>query len=527
MKDPIADSVEIKSIAGRIKPGCTWSDVFARAKLATPEPFAPDGGLLNLIDGEWGSPGRPRPTVSPTDGTVLGSLPMLESVDGNRAVRAAAAAAPAWAARDLDARRACIAATCKAMKTHRDTLAQLILWEIGKTWTAACNDVDRCISGVEWYVEQAPRMLEGRKPLGLVSNIASWNYPLSVLMHAVLVQALSGNAVIAKTPTDGGGYVIAVCMELARREGVPVSLVSGSGGALSDALVRHELIDCMSFVGGRATGRDIATDLVDTTKRYMLEMEGINAYGIWEFSQWSTLGAQIKKGYEYGKQRCTAYPRYVVQRKLLPAFLETHYAAVKSLRIGHPAVVANETDPLPTLDFGPLINARKVQELRAMIEEAELGGGIPVLASRLEKSLFLQGQSTDSYFAPYALLNVPRRCQLYHGEPFGPVDTIVVVDRVEELVAEMNVSNGSLCCSLATDDEKLAMKLKEELRGFKFGHNVLRSRGDKSEAFGGLGLSWKGCFVGGEHLVRAVTKGPGDETLAGHFEDHFRMPDGL
>jgi acyl-CoA reductase-like NAD-dependent aldehyde dehydrogenase len=346
-------------------------------------------------------------------------------------------------------------------------------------------------------------------------------------MHAVLVQVLSGNAVIAKTPTDGGGYAIAVCMELARREGLPVSLVSGSGGALSDALVRHELIDCMSFVGGRATGRDIATDLVDTSKRYMLEMEGLNAYGIWEFSQWSTLRAQIKKGYEYGKQRCTAYPRFVVQRRLLPAFLETHFSAVKSLRVGHPAVVANDTDPLPTLDFGPLINTRKVQELWEMIEEAEHSGGIPVLAGSLDRSLLAGGQSTDAYFAPYALLNVPRRCQLYHGEPFGPVDTIVVVDRVEELVAEMNVSNGSLCCSLATDDEKLAMKLKEELRGFKFGHNVMRSRGDKSEAFGGLGLSWKGCFVGGEHLVRAVTRGSGNETLAGSFEDHFRMPDGV
>lgn len=71
--------------------------------------------------------------------------------------------------------------------------------------------------------------MEGRKPLGLISNIASWNYPLSVLIHAVLVQCLAGNSVIAKTPTDGGIHAVTLAMALARRRGLPVSLVSGSG----------------------------------------------------------------------------------------------------------------------------------------------------------------------------------------------------------------------------------------------------------------------------------------------------------
>lgn len=511
----------------RVKPGAEWGSILKTARGVTPEAFTDSGGLLNLISGRWGAPGTPRSITSPNDGTVLGSLPMLEKPAALAGVAAAADEAPAWAATPLPRRIELVREACRLMRLHRETLAGLLMWEIGKPWATACNDVDRCVAGVEWYCDSITPMMEGRKPLGLVSNIASWNYPLSVLIHAVLVQNLAGNATIAKTPTDGGGYAIAMCMALARRVGIPVSQLAGPGGPLSEALVANPRIDCLSFVGGRATGRNIAIELVDTSKRFMLEMEGLNALGVWEFSQWPLLAAQLKKGFDYGKQRCTAYPRFVVQRKLLPAFLDMYFGVVRGLKFGHPAAVANDSDPLPTLDFGPLINAKKIEELEGMYEEAMQRGAMPIYHAGLEQGHFLPGQNRDAYFAPAAVLGVERGCRLYNAEPFGPLDSIVVVDRLEDLVTEMNVSNGSLCCSLATDDANLATRVRPELRGFKFGHNVTRSRGDRDEPFGGKGESWKGCFVGGKHLVRAVTQGPGDDELAGNFAELFRYPDDL
>lgn len=510
-----------------VKPGFDWPSILKSARAATPEAFSSTGGLLNLISGVWNSPGADKIITSPIDGSQLGTLPMLDKAYALKAVDAAANEAAAWAATPLDTRIQKVRDACAQMRLHRDTLAGLLMWEIGKPWAAACNDVDRCIAGVEWYCDNIAPMLKGRKPLGLVSNIASWNYPLSVLMHAVLVQNLAGNSTIAKTPTDGGGYAIGLCMALARRAGIPVSQIAGPGGPLSEALVRNPRIDCLSFVGGRATGRNIAVELVDTSKRYMLEMEGLNAFGVWEFSQWSLLASQLKKGYDYGKQRCTAYPRFVVQRTLLPAFLDMYLSVVKSLKFGHPAAVANDADPLPALDFGPLINTKKIEELTDMYDEALLRGAMPVYHASLADGSFIQGQNTSAYFPPGAVLGVEKGCRLYNAEPFGPLDSIVVVDRIEDLVTEMNVSNGSLCCSLATDDPALAARLKPELRGFKFGHNITRSRGDRDEPFGGKGESWKGCFVGGKHLVRAVTQGDGDDDLAGNFPDFFRYPDDL
>ncbi|MDQ2830523.1 MAG: aldehyde dehydrogenase family protein, partial [Chloroflexota bacterium] len=280
---------------------------------------------------------------------------------------------------------------------------------------------------------------------------------------------------------------------------------------------------CLSFVGGKTNGRDIAASLYNREKRYMLEMEGVNAYGVWDFSDWPALAAQLKKGFEYGKQRCTAYARYVVQRALFPRFLQMYLPVLASLRVGHP-LLADPDGDAPALDFGPLINARKVDELRHWYAEALGKGALPLFEGALAEALFVPGQDTAAYLAPAALINVPRNCALYHSEPFGPIDTIVVVDRIEELINELNLSNGALVGSIACDDERTARRIAGETRSFKVGVNQVRSRGDKAEPFGGSGESWKGCFVGGSYLVQAVTQGPPGERLYGHFPDYTLLP---
>lgn len=106
-------------------------------------------------------------------------------------------------------------------------------------------------------------------------------------------------------------------------------------------------------VDGRANARKIAPALDSMARvgqRHILETEGLNTWGIWDYTQWDGLAQHLRKGFEYGKQRCTAYPRYVVQRS-----------------------------PFPVLDFGPLINAAKVAELDAAFEEAVALGGVPLL----------------------------------------------------------------------------------------------------------------------------------------------------
>ena len=509
-----------------LKAGTSWADAWQRCLAVAPEAFQEDR-VLNLWGASWRADGRALPATSPVDGSPVAGPPRLGGATAEQAVRASLDQHRAWRHVPLAERRARVAATLDALTEHRELLALLLVWEIGKPWRLAQADVDRAIDGVRWYVDGIESMVEGRTPLdGPVSNIASWNYPMSVLAHAMLVQALAGNAVIAKAPTDGGVACLTLACALAAREGIPVSLVSGSGGELSEALVRAPEIGCVSFVGGRDTGAAVATAVTDLGKRHVLEQEGLNTWGVWDYTDWDALTAVVPKLFDYGKQRCTAYPRYVVQRALFPAFLETYLGVLGSLRFGHPLAVAAPGDPLPDLDFGPVIHAAKATELRAHFDSAVAARAVPLHVGDLDAGTFLPDQSRAAYLAPAAVLDPPASWELHHSEPFGPLDSIVLVDTESELLAAMNEGNGSLVASLATDDQEFAARVAPDLLAFKVGINKPRSRGDREEVFGGLGASWKGAFVGGDLLVRAVTYGADgpDEKLYGNFLSYSRYP---
>ncbi|MGW8377542.1 aldehyde dehydrogenase family protein [Streptomyces sp. ODS28] len=509
-----------------LKPGMSWPDAWARCVALAPEAFGADGRVRNLWNGTWHADGTPLPSTSPVDGGALAGPPLLDARSAGAAVRAALDQHRAWRHLALPERRARVAAALDALAEHRATLALLLVWEIGKPWKAAQADVDRALDGVRWYVDHIDGMLEGRAPLhGPVSNIASWNYPMSVLAHAMLVQALSGNAVIAKTPTDGGLCTLTLACALAVREGLPLTLLSGSGGELSEVLVRAPEIGCVSFVGGRDTGARVATAVADLGKRHILEQEGLNCWGIWDFTGWEALTPLLRKTFDYGKQRCTAYPRFVVQRSAFADFLAAYLPAVRGLRFGHPLAVAHPEDPLPELDFGPLINAAKAKELAGRTAEAVDRGAVPLHRGTLAEGRFLPGQDTSAYLPPTTLLSPPPASPLHHAEPFGPVDTLVLADTEAELLTAMNASNGALVATLSTDDRELYERLAPQIRAFKTGHGTPRSRGDRSELFGGYGASWRGAFVGGDLLVRAVTEGPPGERLPGNFPEYRLRPE--
>jgi acyl-CoA reductase-like NAD-dependent aldehyde dehydrogenase len=515
----------------RLKPGTSWEVTWARCRAAAPEAFDPTRAL-NLVGGEWQAIGVVDRHSSPVDDTPIPGPARVDRDAATAAVSFAVAEHGRWSQVDLDERRARVSDALDGLQAHRDLLALLLVWEIGKPWRLAQADVDRAIDGVRWYVEEIDRQLTvpgggQRQALpGPVSNIASWNYPMSVQVHAELVQVLAGNAVIAKTPSQGGFHCLTLAHALLRRAGLPVTLVSGVGSELGDILIRGEGIGALAFVGGRANGRKAAVSLADTGRRHILEQEGLNAWGVWEFSDWGGLAAHLKKGFEYAKQRCTAYPRYVVQRQLFDQFLAAYLPVVDQISFGHPLAVEDDDDPLPELDFGPVIHASKARDLRHHLAEAVTKGGVPLVRRSVESGRFLPDQDTSAYSAPACVLSPPSNWSLHHAEPFGPLDSIVLVDTEAELLAAMNASNGCLVASLATDEPEFAARVAEELDAFKVGINRPRSRGDREEFFGGRGASWKGAFVGGDLLVQAVTYGPeGDqERLYGNYPSYSLYP---
>ena len=162
----------------------------------------------------------------------------------------------------------------------------------------------------------------------------------------------------------------------------------------------------------------MATPLADLGHRHVLEQEGLNCWGVWEYGDWALLTGQIRKSFDYAKQRCTAYPRFVVQRSLFPEFLTAYLPAVGRCASATPGR-GGPDDPPPDLDFGPLITGAKVKELADQVDEAVAKGGVPLYRGSLDDGLFLPGQDTSGYLAPVAVLGPPRRPRSSTPSPSG------------------------------------------------------------------------------------------------------------
>ena len=267
----------------KLKAGTDFQSIFAKARSVAPEAFD-ETSIRNLIGGNWQVLGTAISHHSPVDNSEIIGPSMLTLNQTEEAVRQAVLMDTDWSKVSLDQRKAKVSHAIELLKANRDLIAQFLIWEIGKPWKLACADVDRCIEGVTWYLGEIDRQMEGRTPLtGPVSNIASWNYPLSVLIHAELVQLLAGNAVISKTPSQGGFHALTLSHALMAQAGLPVTLVSGSGAELAPALVSSPDLGALAFVGGRNNGRAAASSLKSLDKRHILEQEGLNSWGIWNY----------------------------------------------------------------------------------------------------------------------------------------------------------------------------------------------------------------------------------------------------
>ncbi|GAA2924713.1 hypothetical protein GCM10010518_09510 [Kitasatospora cinereorecta] len=147
-----------------LKPRTTWPEAWQRARAAAPEAFL-DDRVRNLWVATWHQDGRTLPATSPVDNTPVAGPPRLDAATAHQAVRASLDQHRAWPHIPLPERRARVCATLEALTEHRELLALLLVWEIGKPWRLTQADVDRAIDAVRWYTEHIERLLAGRTPL--------------------------------------------------------------------------------------------------------------------------------------------------------------------------------------------------------------------------------------------------------------------------------------------------------------------------------------------------------------------------
>lgn len=434
-------------------------------------PGLSDARLLRdkaLIGDAWsgGDDGATFPVHDPADGTLLGTVPDMGAAETRRAIAAAEAALPGWAALPGKARGQALRRWFELILEAGEDLARLVTAEQGKPLAEARGELGYASSFVEWFAEEAKRVNGEilpaptadrrihvlKQPVGVCAAITPWNFPLAMITRKAGAALAAGCTMVIK-PAEATPLSALALAELALRAGIPagvLNVVTTSDPApVGSELCASPVVRKLSFTGSTEVGRTLLRASAETIKKCSLELGGNAPLLIFADCDLDVAvqGAMTAK-FRNGGQSCIAANRILVEASIHDAFVARLAAAIAALNTGPGTDAANAVGPL--IDQGGLAKVeRHVAEAIAAGAEVRAGGGRHVLGG--------------NFYAPTLLTGATRDMALFREETFGPVAAIFRFADEAEAVALANDSRSGLAAYLFTRDLSRALRVSEAL----------------------------------------------------------------
>jgi succinate-semialdehyde dehydrogenase/glutarate-semialdehyde dehydrogenase len=452
-----------------------------------------DAPSKSLIGGSWVDGGGGSFEVrSPQTGEVINVVSRCDAGDVDRAVKAARAAQPEWAATPLIERAKILRRIHELFIERAEPIAQMLVAEIGKTITDSREEVYEYAAPS--YHKAAEEILRHRglslpstqektnnkrlvlthRPLGVVGAITPYNFPTDIASIALAHIIGAGNTAVWK-PSEFAATSCAMVADLYAEAGLPdgvINVVQGVGD-VGAAIVEHDDIDGIFFTGSTATGEQIASRV--GLKPHLLELGGDGPLIVLADADVDAAveGAMVSCFY-YTGQVCTSAERLLVHEDVYDEFVEKFKAAAGQLRIGDPADEDTQ--------MGPLRNEATMKKVEAHIEDARQKG-----------AEIVQYGPDDGLFHPATVLTgVNPDMLIMQEETFGPVAPIMKISSTQEAVDIANTSELGLTASLWTKDLATAWRVGEALPHGTVNVNETSNYWDQLAPFGGANKSGVG-----------------------------------
>ncbi|MBO9329703.1 aldehyde dehydrogenase family protein [Achromobacter xylosoxidans] len=457
--------------------------------------------FLNHIGGNWtpSASGKTAPNINPADtGDVVGRFQVSDAVDARRAVEAAQAAFAGWRDTPISKRAAILTKAAQLLEERAADIARELTREEGKSLSLAKDEVLRSAQTIRFYAVEGqsytgetypnddPDMVvySQREPLGVVTVISPWNFPISIPARKIAPALIAGNTVVFKPSSDAplSGYRLAEALIDAGLPAGALNFLTGPAAAVGEAITAAPEVRAISFTGSTAAGEQIHR-MAGLTTRTQMELGGKNPLIVLADADLDrAVELAVKGGFSLSGQACTGTSRVLVDKRVRQEFTERLLARMKALTIG------NGMDG--NFDLGPLATSRQLDNVLGYValgkqEATHLYGGERLTGEGFDRGYFV---------SPALFTGVTQQMRIAREEIFGPVIALIEVDGYEDAIAKANDTEYGLAAAIATTDARYAHRFARDIQAGTVKINRTTTGNLINAPFGGLKHSSTSTF---------------------------------
>ncbi len=416
------------------------------------------------IDGKLceGVAAKRQDIISPATGEVAATIAVASKEDTEAALQSAQRGFDFWSKLSLAERNEWIYKLRAAIIERQDEIHYAVMYEMGKTWESAEEDINMLIDALDYYPNEMLRYrsqmlpdmagththLLVHEPRGVAVGILAWNFPILNVAYKLAPALAAGCSIILRPSIEApiSAYIVG---EIAESIGFPagvINIITGRSPETSIPLSESIIPRVLTMIGSSATGMKLVAQSATSIKKLGLELGGNAPALIFEdCDMQAALNVMVGLKFNNSGQVCVTPNRIFVQASIYDEFMAKFKEMTAALKVGFGRDKG--------INMGPVINVKARDYIMGIIDDAVAQGAVKSLGGIPEGM-----PEGTSYLNPTILEGVTPEMRCFKEEMFGPVATIIKFTDESDLDPMVNVPDVGLASYLFTNDLKRVQK---------------------------------------------------------------------